>query len=335
MNVVKEIERINRKEIDLLVSKGLDSGVSWHDEHKDSAYIFVGGLPFEASEGDVITVFSQYGEILDINLTRDKETGKSKGFAFLAYLDQRSTVLAVDNLNGIKLAGRTLRVDHVKDYKPPSKKDESGNKIVDLSFNAMPMPIVATDPEPEQEREVSEEEIDDDVLMAKNNIDPEDPMASFMLEKIKKSLKKEAKKKKKNKKDKKDKKSKHKKKKHGNDEESTSKHIGSSGLDKGEKSLYDSSSNTRRSQRNTRRSLSRSPIRPKRDSSRSPPSRYQSNRSSNKRNSRSPYSRRKIESPRRRSRSTSRSPARWGHRSRSSSISKSSDDSRPTRKLCD
>ena len=37
---------------------------------------------------------------MNIELIRDKDTGKSKGFAFLQYEDQRSTVLAVDNLNG-------------------------------------------------------------------------------------------------------------------------------------------------------------------------------------------------------------------------------------------
>jgi RNA-binding motif X-linked protein 2 len=54
----------------------------------------------QLTEGDVITIFSQFGEIVDVNLVRDKGTGKSKGFAFLAYEDQRSTVLAVDNFNG-------------------------------------------------------------------------------------------------------------------------------------------------------------------------------------------------------------------------------------------
>jgi RNA recognition motif-containing protein len=38
--------------------------------------------------GDVLAVFSQYGEVVDVNLVRDKETKKSKGFAFLAYEDQ-------------------------------------------------------------------------------------------------------------------------------------------------------------------------------------------------------------------------------------------------------
>lgn len=39
--------------------------------------------------------FYRYGEIVDVNLVRDKGTGKSKGFAFVAYEDQRSTNLAV------------------------------------------------------------------------------------------------------------------------------------------------------------------------------------------------------------------------------------------------
>jgi RNA recognition motif-containing protein len=47
-----------------------------------------------------IMLITRYGEVVDINLVRDKKTGKSKGFAFLAYEDQRSTNLAVDNLNG-------------------------------------------------------------------------------------------------------------------------------------------------------------------------------------------------------------------------------------------
>lgn len=49
-------------------------------------------------------------KVVDVNLVRDKKTGKSMGFAFLAYEDQRSTTLAVDNISGFKLLGRTLKV---------------------------------------------------------------------------------------------------------------------------------------------------------------------------------------------------------------------------------
>ena len=75
MNVVKEIQRINEKEARL----ELNPDASWHSKYKNSAYIFVGGLDYGLTEGDIITVFSQYGEIVDINLVRDKGTGKSKG----------------------------------------------------------------------------------------------------------------------------------------------------------------------------------------------------------------------------------------------------------------
>ncbi|XP_054978977.1 RNA-binding motif protein, X-linked 2-like [Sorex araneus] len=117
---VKLINELNEREVQL----GVAEKVSWHSEYKDSAWIFLGGLPYELTEGDVICVFSQYGEIVNINLVRDKKTGKSKGFGFLCYEDQRSTILAVDNFNGIKIKGRTIRVDHVSNYRAPKDSDE-------------------------------------------------------------------------------------------------------------------------------------------------------------------------------------------------------------------
>ncbi|XP_023135848.1 RNA-binding motif protein, X-linked 2 [Amphiprion ocellaris] len=117
---VKLINELNEREADL----GVKESVSWHSEYKDSAWIFVGGFPYELTEGDLICVFSQYGEIVNINLVRDKKTGKSKGFCFVCYEDQRSTILAVDNFNGIKIKGRTIRVDHVKDYRPPKDSED-------------------------------------------------------------------------------------------------------------------------------------------------------------------------------------------------------------------
>ncbi|NXR50626.1 RBMX2 protein, partial [Hippolais icterina] len=117
---VKLINELNAREVEL----GVQEAVSWHAQYKDSAWIFVGGLHYELTEGDVICVFSQYGEVVNINLVRDKRTGKSKGFCFLCYEDQRSTILAVDNFNGIKIKGRTIRVDHVANYRPPKESED-------------------------------------------------------------------------------------------------------------------------------------------------------------------------------------------------------------------
>ena len=103
MNVVKEIQRINDKELELGVA---GTSASWHDEYCNSAWVFAGNLPFSLSEGDVLCVFSQWGEIEDMHLVRDEDTGKSKGYAFIKYEDQRSTVLAVDNFNGITVRGQ-------------------------------------------------------------------------------------------------------------------------------------------------------------------------------------------------------------------------------------
>jgi len=118
----KNLQKLNDRELDLGLTH---TATSWHAKYKDSAWVFVGGIPYELTEGDIISVFSQYGEIVNINLVRDKDSGKSKGFCFICYEDQRSSILAVDNLNAIKLLNRTIRVDHVENYKVPK---EFGNE---------------------------------------------------------------------------------------------------------------------------------------------------------------------------------------------------------------
>jgi RNA-binding motif X-linked protein 2 len=123
MNVVAEIQRLNERELELNVSLS----ASWHQKYRESAWVYIGGLPFELSEGDVLCVLSQFGEIEDIHLVRDAKTGKAKGFAFVKFEDQRSTVLAVDNLNGFKLLDRVLRVDHVLKYKLPKELQEDSD----------------------------------------------------------------------------------------------------------------------------------------------------------------------------------------------------------------
>ncbi|ESQ42493.1 hypothetical protein EUTSA_v10015340mg, partial [Eutrema salsugineum] len=103
---VKQIQSINSTESDL----GISDEASWHANFKDSAYVSVGGLPYDLSEGDLLAVFAQQG--------------KSMGFAFVAYEDQRSTTLAVDNLNNAKVLGWIIKVDHCGGYKKIEEEDE-------------------------------------------------------------------------------------------------------------------------------------------------------------------------------------------------------------------
>ncbi len=114
-----------RRLVDNELEKLTPGNASWHSQYARSAYIYIGNLDPRLTEGDVITVFSQFGDVIDINLSRDKDTGKSMGFAFLAYENQKSTILAIDNMIGFCLLGRPLRVDHVLDYKPPKRYSET------------------------------------------------------------------------------------------------------------------------------------------------------------------------------------------------------------------
>merc|ERR1712127_727130 len=96
MNILTKIRLINELNYKEL-RHGTNPENSWHMQYKDSAWIYAGNLSYKLTEGDILAVFSQYGEISNVNLVRDRETGTSKGFCFICYEDQRSTILAVDN----------------------------------------------------------------------------------------------------------------------------------------------------------------------------------------------------------------------------------------------
>ena len=55
LTLVKRIQNINSKEAAL----GISEEASWHAKYKDSAYVFVGGIPFDLTEGDLLAVFAQ------------------------------------------------------------------------------------------------------------------------------------------------------------------------------------------------------------------------------------------------------------------------------------
>ena len=56
---VKNIQKLNEIEL----QQGVSVKNSWHQQYKDSAWIFIGGLNYELTEGDILCVFSQYGEV--------------------------------------------------------------------------------------------------------------------------------------------------------------------------------------------------------------------------------------------------------------------------------
>ncbi|KAH8773051.1 hypothetical protein BGZ57DRAFT_824520 [Hyaloscypha finlandica] len=186
MNSIRAIQELNKRELE----NGVSTEASWHADYRDTAYIYIGGLPFELSEGDIITIFSQFGEPTYINLVRDKETGKSRGFAFLKYEDQRSTDLAVDNLGGTVIMGRTLKVDHTR-YK---KKDDQPDEGVDLTEEAKQIEEDG-DEGRRKRRRTSESEEARPMLKEEQELarliqehDEEDPMKAFLVQEKKEEV---------------------------------------------------------------------------------------------------------------------------------------------------
>lgn len=83
--------------------------------------LYVGNLPWTTSEDDLREIFSAIGETHSVALIRDRETGRSRGFAFVE-MDAADASRAVSELNGKDVGGRPLRVNEAHDRPRPSNK---------------------------------------------------------------------------------------------------------------------------------------------------------------------------------------------------------------------
>lgn len=73
--------------------------------------IYVGNLPYSANEEDVSGLFAPFGPVERVKIITDRETGRSKGFAFVTLGDQSQLNAAIEALNGSDFQGRALRVN--------------------------------------------------------------------------------------------------------------------------------------------------------------------------------------------------------------------------------
>lgn len=76
--------------------------------------LYVGNLPWSASEDDIRELFSPIGVIESVSLITDRETGRSRGFAFVE-MDRADANKAISQLNGQDFGGRPLRVNEAQD----------------------------------------------------------------------------------------------------------------------------------------------------------------------------------------------------------------------------
>lgn len=76
--------------------------------------IYVGNLPFTASEDDIRQAFAAFGTVTSVAIIKDRETGQSRGFAFVEMASNEEGNAAITNLNGKPLKGRALKVNEAR-----------------------------------------------------------------------------------------------------------------------------------------------------------------------------------------------------------------------------
>ena len=88
--------------------------------------IYVGNLPYTATEEDVTDLFAAYGPVERVKIITDRETGRSKGFAFVTLGDQSQLNASIEALNGHDFQGRALRVNASEPKEPSQGGFRSG-----------------------------------------------------------------------------------------------------------------------------------------------------------------------------------------------------------------
>src|SRR5512133_462663 len=76
--------------------------------------IFVGNLDFSASESSLRALFEPYGNVERVNVVTDRDTGRSRGFAFVEMTDSAQADQAIAALNGTNLDGRALNINEAR-----------------------------------------------------------------------------------------------------------------------------------------------------------------------------------------------------------------------------
>lgn len=77
--------------------------------------LYVGNLPYSSTEAQIRDLFSEVGEIVDVALITDRETGRSKGFGFVEMADDTAAQEAIRRFNGFSFENRNLTVNEARE----------------------------------------------------------------------------------------------------------------------------------------------------------------------------------------------------------------------------
>jgi len=87
--------------------------------------IYVGNLPFSASEDEVRDLFAAYGDVESVRLISDRDTGRPRGFGFVT-MGSSDASKAIEALNGTDLGGRSLRINEAQERGSSPRQGQGG-----------------------------------------------------------------------------------------------------------------------------------------------------------------------------------------------------------------
>jgi RNA recognition motif-containing protein len=76
--------------------------------------LYVGNMSFDTTEEELRTMFSELGPVVGVDVIKDRDTGNSKGFAFITMSNQADAAKAISTFNGKEVGGRPLKVNTAK-----------------------------------------------------------------------------------------------------------------------------------------------------------------------------------------------------------------------------
>lgn len=88
--------------------------------------IYLGNLSYRSTETDIQSAFENFGTVSSVNIIKDRETGRSKGFGFVEMPNDDEAHAAIEGLNGTDMGGRNINVNAAR---PREERSSGGGKF--------------------------------------------------------------------------------------------------------------------------------------------------------------------------------------------------------------
>ena len=90
--------------------------------------LYVGGLPYQTTEQDLLDLFGQVGQVNSATVITDRDSGRSKGFAFVEMSDDQEAQAAIERLNGTSMGDRTITVNQARERSSNGRERRPNNR---------------------------------------------------------------------------------------------------------------------------------------------------------------------------------------------------------------